>query len=463
MNAHEFTRYLRQATGPLAVSCLLVLASAPVPAGVELELSGNDVSELGLAVGKSEVLRSATDLREVVVGNPAVADIKLLSSRQVLILGRKAGRTNVVFRDRGNRVAALMDVVVGYDIEALKRRLHDVMPDEKAIEVRSAGDKIMLSGEASSALAMESALLVARSFVDKKEEVVNLMSVGGGQQVMLEARIAEVARSAVKDLGVQTRITSDNSNFAFDLLTGVALQDPFGVGTVLGNDYALRLNALETQGLARILAEPNLVAMSGHEAEFLAGGEFPVPEPQDFGSVGILYKEFGVALKFTPTVLTGSKINLRLRAEVSAIDESTRVSTIAGASLPGLTTRRAATTVEVGDGQGFAIAGLLQRDMNNFVQKFPGLGEIPVLGALFRSTDFQRNETELVIIVVPRLVKPLPANRYVLPTDGVIPPSDLDQYLLGNVEAQPPAQEDSAREGTPTPKGGVEGQYGHQL
>jgi pilus assembly protein CpaC len=287
---------------------------------------------------------------------------------------------------------------------------------------------------------------------------------------MLEAKISEIARTSLKDLGVETTVTDAGSDFTFNLLSGLPLTSAFGTSSFIDDKVTLKLSALEKQGLAKTLAEPNLVALSGQEASFLVGGEFPVPVLQSgtvAGAVTVTFKEFGVGLKFTPTVLSKNRINLRLNAEVSAIDAAVS-STVQGITVPGVATRRAATTIEMADGQSFAIAGLLQNDINNIVNKFPGLGDVPVLGALFRSTDFQRNETELVIVVTPRLVKPVPPGRLLLPTDGYIPPSDADQYLLGDVEGRsgeaqerlgPQGSGGQARPAT----GGIDGAYGHQL
>ncbi|MDT8403040.1 type II and III secretion system protein family protein [Sulfuriflexus sp.] len=430
-------------------------------------------SELELAVGKSEIIYSPQRLKEVFIGNPDIADVKLLSSQQVLVLGKAPGRTNLAFRNKNKQLIALMDIVVGYDIVAIKRKIHEVLPEQDSIEVRSSNDSVMLAGQASNALAMDTALAITRSFAPGKN-VLNLMQVGGGQQVMLEARISEVSRSSLKDLGIQTNIkgtgggTKDLS--VLSLITGTALTNSFGTfsltETGIFSSLGLTLQALEEQGLANTLAEPNIVALSGHEASFLAGGEFPVPVAQTGsggagGTAGITveFKEFGVGLKFTPTVLSNKKINLKLNTEVSAIDTSTGTS-VAGTAVPGITTRRTATTVEMADGQSFAIAGLLQNDINNAVDKFPGLGSLPVLGALFRSTDFQRHETELVVLVTPRLVKPVPPGRLVLPTDGFIPPSSKDQYLDGRLEGQVPTGNTSTESQTPA---GIDGAHGHQL
>jgi pilus assembly protein CpaC len=473
-----------------SATILLLLATILIPQGDaiaagDLQLTGKvRRGELELAVGKSQVVSSRSALGQVIVGDPAVADVTLLSSRQLLVLAKEAGRTNLVVRDSQGRLMALMDVVVGFDITGIKRKLYQVLPNEKDIRVRGSNTAVMLSGEVSNALAMETALAVARSFAPK--DVVNLLQVGGGQQVLLEARIAEVSRNSLKELGVEsnfgdpslvefgtalgTGVVPDGSNFTTGAGSGSVLSDAFGAIAFLDTKFFFRLSALERQGLAKTLAEPNVVALSGQEASFLVGGEFPVPVAQTgvlAGALTVEFKEFGVGLKFTPTVLSSRNINLKLNAEVSAIDSAVS-STVSGITIPGITTRRAGTTIEMADGQSFAIAGLLQNDITNAVDQFPGLGDVPVLGALFRSTDFKRKETELVIVVTAHLVKPARGGSLALPTDGFIPPTDVDQYLLGELEGRPaPAASmemgPAGGSGTGGAAGGMEGQFGHQL
>jgi pilus assembly protein CpaC len=391
------------------------------------------------------------------LGSPDIADFKLLSAQKILILGKKSGRTNMVLRDRKGGVIALFDIEVGYDIVGIKHKLHAVMPHEKAIEVRSANHKVVLSGEVSSLLAMDRALALSRTFVGADSDVINLMQVGGAQQVMLEVRIAEMARDATRALGTKLEVGGVDGDTTLALNTGSVAANAFGTFYAGGADVNATLSALAHRGLAKILAEPNLVALSGNEAKFLSGGEFPVEVRQEQGVSTIEYKDFGVAVTFTPTVLNDRRISLRMAAESSEIASSTTY----GSGYPGISTRRAATTIELGDGQGFAIAGLLQSNMENAVDKFPGLADVPVLGALFRSTDFRRNETELVIVVVPRLVKPVPVDRLSLPTDNLVPPNELDQYIYGRLEGGQASPEGGA--GDSQKPAGLEGPSGHQL
>lgn len=425
-----------------------------------------EIRELTLPVGKSQIIRSTRALNQVIVGNANIADVQLLNDRQFLIMGRNAGTTNLAFRDTNNLVIAVMDVVVGYDMESLKRNVHETLPGEPNIEVRSANGKIMLSGQVGSASTMDTALQLARSYAGGEGEVINLMQVGGGQQVMLEARIAEVKRNSLRNLGIETYgsgTAGDNTVFGF--LTGNPSLASFGGGLgVETTSFGVLpigavLQALEQEGSAKILAEPNIVALSGQEANFLVGGEFPVPIAQssddNAATITIQWKEFGVGLRFTPTVLSDRRINIQLSTEVSDLDFTTGTA-IMGTTIPGLRTRRAGTTVELGDGNSFAIAGLLQNDISTVVREFPGLGNIPILGALFRSTEFQQDETELVIIITPRLVRSSGGTGLALPSDGYQAPTRREQYLEGRVEGAPAVSGQ-------TPGAGLDGSGGHQF
>ena len=456
--------YLSKMTVMLLSLLLLAGVAGAASQPVSLDLGeGLDVGELNLAIGKSRIVTTPTNLSQVMIGNPNVADVRLLSSRRVILLGKQQGRTNLAFRDENDQIIALLDLVVRYDIEGIKRKLYELLPEEKGIEVRSSNAAVLLTGEVSDALAMDTALMVARSFASD-DNVKNMLQIGGGQQVMLEVRIAEIKRRSLKALGVSSILTGSSNDFPLTLISGVTTPGAFLSATMQWTDLMLNLQALESKGVAKTLAEPNIVALSGQQASFLVGGEFPVPVIQGGTSdaITIEFKEFGVGLVFTPTVLSSRKINLRLQTEVSTLDTENPIS-VQGTSVPSLATRRAGTTIELGDGQSFAIAGLLQNNMDNAIQQVPGLGDLPILGALFRSTEFQRNETELAIVVRPRLVKPGPADGLMLPTDNFIPPSDIDQYLMGRLEGIP-SQAAGSEAGAAAPaKGGLEGSYGHQL
>lgn len=434
---------------------------------VTLDFSTQQQQDVVLQVGQSRLITSPVPLAQAVIGNPEVADLKLLSSQRVLVLGIRPGTTNLMLRPKDADTTAVLSVSVNFDRNGIKRKIAEALPAEERIEVRDSNDKVILSGQASSAAALEMALAIARSFVPEAS-VVNLMQVSGSQQVMLEARVAEISRSSMKDLGINTAILDHDGKWSF--ASGLPLTNPFGALGYLDVDgspfdsLAVTLEALEKKGLAKTLAEPNLVALSGQEANFLAGGEIPIPVAQSAGlanTVTVEYKEFGVGLRFTPTVLDRDRINLKLVSEVSALDPTNSFNIGSGITVPALSTRRAGTSVELGDGQSFAIAGLMQSNMKNAISQFPFLGNVPVLGALFRSTDFQREETELVIIVTARLVKPVHRNQLAAPTDVFTPPSDLDQYLLGRIEGK--NKERQVAKAPAASQGGVDGSFGHQL
>ena len=333
-----------------------------------------------------------------------------------------------------------------------KEILYQVLPSEKDIQVTLTPEGIALSGTVSSTANLSQALAMAETYFPGK--VVNLLQVGGIHQVMLEVRVAEISRSLLKRLGINfAYLSGSGNNLGLSLLgslTGLPSLPAVGspsagidisstVNGILrflagGTTWTFFIDALKEEGLLNILAEPTLITLSGKTANFLAGGEFPVPVPSENG-ITIEYKPFGVGLNFTPTVLSEKKINLQVAPEVSQLDFSKGVS-VGGFLVPSLTTRRVSTVVELADGQSFAIAGLLSHDIREVASRFPVLGEIPVLGALFRSSNFQKNETELIIIVTPHLVKPLDRTKQPLPTDQYIEPDDLEFYLLGQLEGK---------------------------
>jgi pilus assembly protein CpaC len=431
-----------------------------------------------MEANKSVAVSTEYSVKRVSVGNSEILDVVVLGTRQLQFVAKRPGATNVLIWDPKEQVQAVIDVHVGTAYSHISSELRRVLQNEQ-IELESAGDSVVLRGNVSSALAMEQALTVTRAFLppEQRDRVVNLLQVGGGQQVMLEVVIAEMSRSLKRSLGTNfhTVIGSDGStfeifnflgslttiderSFAFDLnsfeLTdletvldiseAVSLAGSgFGIGTGI---YEMFFDLLESNGLGKILAEPTLVARSGEMASFLAGGEVAIPVAQGgaFGSITIEYKPFGVGLSFTPTVLSPGRIHLQVAPEVSETDFSLGT-TVDGTTVPGFRSRRASTAVELGDGQGFAIAGLLRDSVSELIEEYPVLGRIPILGSLFRSSSFRSNESELVIIVTAHIVKPLEPGPYPLPTDHFIEPSGFEFYLLGRLEAraepEPPAPE----------------------
>ncbi len=423
--------------------------------------------EFVVPLNKSQILLVNVPFTDLSIGNPNIADIVPLTTKRILVLGKQIGTTNLIVYGKERSLIAVLDVVVSYDIEGAKQRLFELLPGEK-IGVRSVGDAVVLSGTVSNAEAAANALAVTEHFAP--EHVTNLMRVDGSQQVMLAVRFAEVKRTAFKALGVDFSFDIGNA-FSFasgigGLISGVG----FGGATLVpgvGN-LLLEIEALEEKGLVKTLAEPTLMALSGETASFLAGGEFPIPVVSDLQAgqtvdsaplaVSVGFKEFGVGLSFTPTVIGKDRINLVVKPEVTAIDTTADTINIAGADIPSLVTRRAETTIELRDGQSFAIAGLLQNDFRDNIEQFPWLGDLPILGLLFRSKQYQRSETELVIIVTPYLVKPAPAGALAAPTDTFVPPSDADNFIFGLLEAPESGRgEASGGQGA----GGMSGRAGH--
>jgi pilus assembly protein CpaC len=416
-----------------------------------------ETRQLNMVAGKSVILKSLRPVNRISIANPEIADFLLPSAHEIYIIAKKAGTTNITFW-QDNRLAGIYDLNVVYDLSALKQQIHQALPDEKNIMVISTNDTITLTGKVSSNSNLSQAMAIARSYA-AEDRINNMMEVGGIHQVMLEVRIAEISKDTTKRLGINF-LYVDGNEFGVNLLGSLAQlvkpQDgvlgtgaPFDILVSPAVNALFRIedgsatwtgliDALKSDGLAKVLAEPTLIALSGQTASFLAGGEFPVPVPQGLGEIAIEYKEFGVGLNFTPTVINDKKIGITVAPAVSELDFSTAVR-FAGFVAPGITTRRASTTIELGDGQSFAIAGLLQENINDSISKFPILGDIPVLGALFRSRSFQKRETELVIVVTPRLVKPVSGpDQIALPTDYYNEPNDFEFYLGGAMEGRNP-------------------------
>jgi pilus assembly protein CpaC len=432
---------------------------------------GRHAGEFMVPVNKSQVLRLDVAFADLLVGNAEIADVLALTDRSIYVLGKTPGSTSLTVYGRNRELIAVMDLVVTVDVTGLKGRLFELMPDEQ-IEVRAVGESVILSGRVSSSTKLQRALDVAQRYAP--DNVTNLMSVTGSQQVMLAVRFAEVQRSLVKELGLNSQVSGDDFAVTIGdaLLSGFFSATAFATGSATFNIGSVTLDflfdALEEKGVVKTLAEPNLIALSGDTASFLAGGEFPIPVAQegegDSATITIEFKEFGVALAFTPTVLDDDLINVVVSPEVSRIDPTTSV-TVSGLTVPGLTTRRATTTVELRDGQSFAIAGLIQSDFQDTVRQVPLLSDVPVLGALLRSSEFQNQQSELVIIVTPHLVQPAPAGSLVTPADNFVPPSDADIWLFGRVESPtsglPGGGTNAANALAINEAGGVQGSYGH--
>jgi pilus assembly protein CpaC len=409
-----------------------------------------DIQKLELTSGKSKVLDLPVAIKRASLANPEVADTVVLSPTQLYLTGKTTGITNLTLWNESGKMISMYDVVITPDLSRLKEDLHKTLPEEKGILVTSSHDHITLSGTASNANSLSRALSSAEAYAPKK--VINSMQIGGVQQVMLEVRVAEMNRELIKRLGINFSVIGPDA-FGVSLLGGltslVAFTNPAvgaGAATVTtGVSQAITgvfgfdtgslswtgfIDALKEQNLVKVLAKPTLVALNGQEAAFLAGGEFPIPVPQAFGLVTIQFKKFGVGLVFTPNIMNSKHISLNVAPEVSELDFSNALRT-QGFTIPAITTRRATTTIELADGQSFAIGGLMRDNVRESVKKVPFLGEIPILGALFRSSSFQKNETELLIIVTPHLVKPLDMTAQTLPTDYYVEPNDFEFYFMG--------------------------------
>ena len=431
-----------------------------------------EVQRLELTAGKSKVLDLPVAIKRASLANPDVADTVVLSPTQIYLTGKAMGVTNLTLWNESGKMMGMYDVVITPDLTRLKENLHKSMPDEKNILVMASHDNITLSGTATSAVNMTRAMNIAEAYAPKK--VVNSLQVGGVQQVMLEVRVAEMNRELVRRLGINaTALTPQGFGMtALNQLTTMLGGNSFagisgGVTNALTNTLNLSqqatsavngafqfqtgnitwsgfVDALQQENIIKVLAKPTLIALNGQEAAFLAGGEFPIPVPQAFGLITIQFKKFGVGLVFTPNIMDKKHISLQVAPEVSELDFQNALRT-QGFIVPAITTRRASTTIELADGQSFAIGGLMRDNVKEIINKYPGLGDIPILGALFRSTSFQKNETELLIIVTAHLVKPLDMTAQTLPTDYYEEPNDFEFYLMGYAE-----------------KGGFGGKAGHK-
>jgi pilus assembly protein CpaC len=440
-----------------AMQGMLPLPSA-MPAAPVINLEARQTTgQLTVPVDKSQLLHVDQVFGELSVGNQMIADVVPLTRNLIYVLGRQRGSTNLTISDPTGNVIAVVDIIVAYDVDALRRGLSDIIPGEQ-VTIRPAGAALVLSGQVSSTDRLRQILAVAERYAPGN--ITNMLSVSGSQQVLLQVRFAEVQRSALKDIGANFLLQYFGNDSIGTIATGTGVApDAFGVldGFLSdGRSFNLEatIDALERKGAIRTLAEPNLVALSGDTASFLAGGQLPIPVASNTAAGGIpvitvQFKDFGVGISFTPTVIGRETINLEMQSEVSSVDPTLAVEA-SGIRVPGLKVRRAKTTIELRDGQSFSIAGLLQDDFQDGISQFPILGNIPVLGALFRSTSFQHQQTELVVLITARLVDPGIARNLASPTDSLVIPSEKTLFLDGKLEETPanPA-------GNPNPSGFV--------
>lgn len=469
--------YARILKSIFAAMAMVVLLAATAQAKV-LDTSTPDV--IRMVVGKSTIISTEKAVSRVTLASEAIVTMVVISPTQIYLTAKELGSTTMTLWT-GKDVSAVYDVVVTPDVTRLKRMIHEILPNESNVQVLSSGDSITLSGYVSNTSSLASVLSLAEA--EAPEKVVNLLSVDGIHQVMLEVRVAEMSRSVTKRFGFNFAAIGNNFTI-YSIINNLtrynAQDDLFEVtdninmtGTYRSGNITIHgmLDALKANGLVRMLAEPNLTCVSGEAAEFLVGGEVPIPMPGALGNVYIDYKPFGIGLRFTATVLSSGRINLQVNPEVSELDYSKSVS-ISGYEIPTISTRRANTVVELGDGQSFVIAGLISDSLKENVNKFPGLGEMPVLGPLFSSNDFSSNKTELVVLVTAHLAKPVDMTNQTLPTDGFKEPTDREFYLFGLMEGSRDDDEPAPGSGTMKktapadtvvrPESGFDGDFGHQ-
>lgn len=418
---------------------------------VRIATGGAEPGQRAAAVAQAATQNAAGDGSAIPTAHQAraahetdsVSDVRiaLLAPDELFVLGRKAGTMNTILQDDTGR-CHLMDVVVTVDPDALQAMLTDLVPDERGIKVRAAQNHIVLTGEVSDTTTLDQVLSLAGSYAETKH-IVNMLRVGAAQQVMLEVKIAEVSKTLLDKLGSSVGLSRSRSNGidSFSLASDFLSQGNGLLQVLRLGRTQVQLDGQKEDGLVRVLAEPNIMAISGQQASFLSGGKIFVPVARDpgvsgFATITLEEKEFGIGVKFTPTVLGGSRINLKMVSEVSDLSQTgspfTSVNGVTSV-LPSFTVRRADTTVQLNDGQSFVIAGLIKNYVTETVKRLPALGEVPLLGALFRSSEFQKDQTELMFVITPRLVKPLPAAPP-LPTDNHTEPGRLGVYLNGSVE-----------------------------
>ncbi len=446
-----------------AACCAAPLALMPT-APAQAQTVVNPTNEIALSIGRGQLITVAGAMSDVFVANDSVADVQVKSRNQLYVFGKAGGTTTVYASNAAGQVVWSANIRVGSNLDSVDQMLRLAMPDAHVAVSTMGTNTFLLTGTIAAPEDAAEAQRLVQAFVGKEANVITRLKMATPLQVNLRVRFAEVSRTLVRSIGINLTSVDTSSGFKFgvgqgrsgaipqytpgspgglgvgrttgpdgsSVVTGTAVGSTLGLfGKFLGLDIGGALDLGERVGLVTTLSEPNLTALSGETADFLAGGEYPIPISQGLGTTSIEYKRFGVSLAYTPTVLANGRISIRVRPEVSELSSQGAI-TLNGFNVPALTVRRAETTVELGSGQSFMIAGLMGNSAQNTIQKAPGLGDIPILGALFRSTNFQRGDTELVIVVTPYLVNPVDANDIKYPTDGYQSPNDI-QRLLGNM------------------------------
>jgi pilus assembly protein CpaC len=454
-----------------AACAVLPLAVAPASSATAQSVM-RPSSDIVLSIGRGQLVTVPGKLADVFIANDAIADVQVKSQRQLYIFGKSGGQTTLYASDAAGNVIWAANIRVGSNIDSVDQMLALAMPDAKIGVATMGTDTVLLTGTVAAPEDAAEAQRLVKAFIGDKANVITRLKTATPLQVNLQVKFAEVSRSLVRSLGANLTSIDGTSGFQFGVGSGtrtgfaptfvpgtatgtgstVQVINPItgkaengtavtpiangltlaGAGKFLGLDLLGALDLAERDGLVTTLSQPNLTALSGETADFLAGGEFPVPQSQGLGTTSVEYKKFGVSLSYTPTVLSNGRISLRVRPEVSELSNQGAVQ-INGFSIPALTVRRAETTVELGSGQSFMIAGLMSNNAQNTINKAPGAGDLPIIGNLFKSTEFQKGQTELVIVVTPYLVKPVDANDIKLPTDGFRAPTTFQQ-ILGNME-----------------------------
>ena len=489
----RYARRWHRRTGAAAFAALVCIAGpAAAPTSAAQLLAGEQGSPvvridpggesamsqiMSLGLNKAAVIELPIDAADVMISNPEIANAIVRSARRTYLLGTAVGETNAFFFDRDGRQVLNLEIRVERDLDSLLTVLGRHLPDAR-ISIEAVNDNILLTGSVTNAAASNKAYDIASRFVGNEEQVLNMLSIEAREQVLLKVTIAEMQRSLIKQLGIDISSVAEIGDLALRLATSNAFslngtlgaglttaptgqrpvvpgQPVFPQSTGIGFDDGYvdtAIQALERAGLLRTLAEPNLTAISGESANFLVGGEFPVPSDRDTnGNIRVEFKPFGVGLAFTPVVLSEGRISLKISTEVSELstegsftlsagfvsDGDGNVISVPGVTIPSLRVRRAETAIELPSGGSLALAGLLQETTAQSIDGVPGIKDIPVLGALFRSRDFQNSETELVVIVTPYLVDPKHESDFVLPTDDFTPASDLETILMGRLNGTP--------------------------
>ncbi|MBA4160600.1 MAG: secretion system protein [Novosphingobium sp.] len=491
----------RLAIAMLSATCA-ALPLAVLPVGTaEAQSASRPANDVVLSIGRGQLITVGGTMADVFVANESVADVQVKSSRQLYVFGKAGGETTIYASDAGGNIIWSANVRVGSNIDSVDQMLKMAMPDAKVAVSTMGTNTFLLTGTVAAPEDAAEAQRLVSAFVGKEANVITRLKMATPLQVNLHVKFAEVSRSLVRDIGVNWMTGDASSGFQFGIgqgrsfsntfrpgtVTGVGNQpsvmipdinnpgkfievkgtsvSPIGVGTTLagagklfGLDILGALDLGEQVGMVSTLSEPNLTALSGETAEFLAGGEYPIPISQGLGTTSVEYKKYGVSLAYTPTVLSNGRISMRVRPEVSELSSQGAI-TINGFQVPALTVQRTETTVELGSGQSMMIAGLMSNGAQNTIKKLPGAGDLPIVGSLFRSTHFQKGETELVIVVTPYLVQPVNASDIKLPTDGYRSPNVLQQ-VFGNQQSAGKTGE--ARPG-PTTAPGQQGPNGPQV